>query len=108
MGVIAISLALIVLLIILYFICKNIGKKNSCCQKVAAMFTTKLFYNGLIRYVIVGYLKLLNQFGQMFLIAIATMEDPYNIPLSGLAVLLLMIWPVFTAAFLIRKRNKIT
>ena len=107
LGIIAVSLALILLIIILYLVCKYSCKSQSCWSKIASMIQKKVFFSGIFRYIIVGYLKLMNQFAQMLLIGLATMEDPGLIPLSLLVVICLTLWPVFTVAFLIRKRNKL-
>ena len=107
LGIIAISLALIVLIVILYLVCKYTCKSQSCWNKIAQYIKRKMFFNGIFRYVIVGYLKLMNQFAQMLLIGLATMEDLRLIFLSMLVVIVLLLWPVLTTAFLIRKRNKL-
>ena len=64
LGVFALSIAIILLIFLIYLI----SKRFRCCEKIKAILRKKMFYSGPIRYVIVGYLKLLNQFASLLLL----------------------------------------
>ena len=56
LGVFAISIFIILLIMLIYLLIK----KFNCCSKIKDILYKKMFYSGPIRYVVVGYLKLLN------------------------------------------------
>ena len=58
LGIFAVSVGLILLIVLIYFLIKRFA----CCGKIRVMISKKIFYSGPIRYIIVGYLKLFNQF----------------------------------------------
>ena len=66
LGVFAISVIIILLVILIYLLIK----RCSCCEKIRKLLSKKLFFSGPLRYVIVGYVKLLNQFATLLLIGI--------------------------------------
>ena len=68
LGIFAVSIAILLIILLIYILIKKCG---GFCTKVRNMIYKKLFYSGPIRYVIVGYLKLLNQFFTLFLVGIA-------------------------------------
>ena len=56
LGVFAISVTIIIIAMLFYFLIKRFN----CCSKIKTIVYKKMFYSGPIRYVVVGYLKLLN------------------------------------------------
>ena len=63
LGIFAVSVGLILLIVLIYILIRRFN----CCGKIKIMIGKKIFYSGPIRYVIVGYLKLLNQFTTLLL-----------------------------------------
>ena len=61
-----------------------------------------MFYSGPIRYVIVGYIKLLNQFLTLLLFGLANEEIVPMLVGYSLAILFLVLWPLWSAYFLLK------
>ena len=62
LGIFALGVGALVIVIILFFLIRLCCAKISCCKKLGTMVHKKIFFSGPIRYVVVGYLKLMNQF----------------------------------------------
>ena len=66
LGLLGLAIAVILVLAILVLVTRRL----SLCSKITDLLRKKLFYNGVLRYVIVSYLKLANQFLSLFLLAL--------------------------------------
>ena len=66
-----------------------------------------MFYSGPIRYVIVGYLKLLNQFASLLLFGLASSMSLYLMIGYSLAIVFLVLWPIWSVFFLIKNKHKL-
>ena len=75
LGIFAISIGIIILIVLLYFLISLCNKTFRCCAKIKTMIAKKLFYSGPLRYLVVGYLKLLNQFASLFCVALMEGAD---------------------------------
>lgn len=73
LGVFAVSIALILCILLVYLLIKKCG---TCCRnmfgKLRVIIGKKIFYSGPLRYVIVGYIKLFNQFLTLLLFGFTT------------------------------------
>ena len=96
LGIFAVSVGLIILLVLLYFLIKWCAKKCNCCVKVKNILSKKIFYNGPIRYVIVGYLKLFNQFITLLFLAYVNSQGVHFVVGYGCVVAFLTVWPLLT------------
>ena len=91
------------------FFCLRACRGNNCCarmgEKIRNKLRQKLFYSGPIRYVIVGYLKLFNQFltsAALGIVANDLMGLVYLVP-----ILLLVLFPVWLVWHLISNSKKL-
>lgn len=100
LGVFAISIFIILLVMLCYLLIKRFN----CCSKIKAILYKKMFYSGPIRYVIVGYLKLLNEFAMQALDPLVTV---YMLVYFSGCILFLMLWPIWSAFFLLKNYKKI-
>ena len=99
LGVFAFSIGLILLLFLIYFITKKCG---SFCQKIRVKIANKMFYSGPLRYVIVGFIKLLSRFLAFFLFGIMNDEHVMVLVFFALVLISLVLWPIWSAFFLLR------
>ena len=106
LGIIFISLIIIALIMIIYFLFKWCNKKYNCGKKILDAIRKKVFYSAPIRYIIVGYLKLLNQFLSMVFFGIIRLENGGMTTAYGFACLIFIIWPLFSAYFLLVNHEK--
>ena len=60
LGIFAIVVALLLLVAGLICLIRLCCGKFKCCRKIGNLLQKKVFYSGPIRYIIVGYLKLMN------------------------------------------------
>ena len=104
LGVFAISIVAILLILLIYIIIKKCG---GFCNKIKTKIQDKLFYSGPIRYIIVGYIKLLNQFLTLFLIG--TTKEEFIPMLIGyfIAILFLNLWPIWSAFYLMKNKDRL-
>ena len=93
LGIFAISVVLILLLILIYFIMKSL----KCCGKIKELLRKKMFYSGPIRYMIVSYLKQLNQFASLFLLGLTNNTSSYIMAAYGLVIIILALWPIWSS-----------
>lgn len=108
LGIFFVGVAIIVIAILIYVLCKKFPAKcGSVCNKIKTMIQKKLFYSGPLRYVIVSYLKLQNQFFNMLVIAMLSGAAFYLTIAYGFLVVLLMVWPLWTLYFMIGNRKKL-
>ena len=96
LGIFIISIPFMALAIGLYFIIKSCSKKFACCSKILHYISGKIFYSSPIRYVILGLLKLFNQFFPLIIFGIARNESYYLIAGYFVVTILLIVWPFFT------------
>ena len=61
LGILFLSIVIIALFILIYFLITVCNRKYGCIAKLKERIKEKLFYNTFIRYMIVSYLKLFNQ-----------------------------------------------
>ena len=61
LGILFLSIIIIALFILIYFLITVCNRKYGCIAKLKERIKEKLFYNTFIRYMIVSYLKLFNQ-----------------------------------------------
>ena len=102
LAVFGISLALIALVVLLYMLCRNCCRKDSICAKLKVKVAEKLFYSTFIRYIVVGYLKLFNQFATMLCITYLLNGETIGAVFSIPVLVFLTMWPLFTIWFLLR------
>ena len=98
LGVFAVSIVLILLIFLVYFLIKRF----TCCQKIKTMVGKKMFYSGPIRYVVVGYLKIINYSATLLLIGLTQNMSIIMLVGYSLAILFLMLWPIWSSFFLIK------
>lgn len=103
LGVFALSIIIILLVILVYFLIKRFN----CCSKISAILNKKMFYSGPLRYVVVGYLKLFNQFATLLLIGLASSEKAYILAGYAFVVTILTVWPVWTSFFLLKNHQRL-
>ena len=107
LGIIAVSVCLILLVVLFYFLITLCNRRFKLCQKLQVIIKKKMFYSGPMRYVIVSYLKLANQFATMFLLALLVDKDTVMSFGYGVALLVLIVWPLWTEYWLLTNFNKI-
>ena len=107
LGVFFISICFIMLCFLLYYLIKKCARKCSCCGKARNFLQKKIFFNGPIRYVIVGYLKLMNQFGVLFSLGLAQQKNPFLLAVYAAFIFMLMAWPLWTEYFLFKNRDRL-
>lgn len=107
LGIFAVSVALIFLVVLLYFAIKWCARSCSCCLRVKGLLAKKIFYNGPLRYVIVGYLKLFNQFVTLLFLAYANDQGVPLVVGYGCIVAFLTLWPLWTEYFLIKNQSQL-
>ena len=73
LGIIAFSLAILIFIFPIYLLISLCNRRFRCFEKIKTMIAKKLFYSGPLRYIVVGYLKLFNQFAS--LLCVALIED---------------------------------
>ena len=62
LGVFFIAMSGILLVILIFLLLRWLNRKMGLCAKVVNALKAKLFYSVMIRYVVVGYIKLTNQY----------------------------------------------
>ena len=62
LGVFFIAMSGILLVILIFLLLRWLNRKMGLCGKVVNALKAKLFYSVMIRYVVVGYIKLTNQY----------------------------------------------
>ena len=99
---------LLLVALLVYFICKFCQRR---CVKFWTMMKVfiqkKLFYSSPIRYIIISYIKLLNQFLNFLGLAIVVTGSWFEGTISVVFVVGLMIWPIWTLYFQIKNRDKL-
>ena len=65
LGIFLITIAIIGIIILFYFIVRLANKRFKLCTKLQEVIAKKMFFSGILRYIIVGYLKLFNQFASL-------------------------------------------
>ena len=99
---------LILVALLVYLVCKFCQRK---CGKFWAMLKVfiekKLFYSSPIRYIIISYIKLLNQFLNFLCLAIVVTGSWFEGTVSVFFVVGLMIWPLWTLYFQIKNHDKL-
>ncbi len=102
LGVFFIGIVCIIIGVLVYVLIKKCpGKFDSMMAKFRAIIEKKLFYSGLIRYVIVSYIKLQNQFFNMFCLALVSGAATYLSAAYGFVIGCLLIYPLWTLYLLI-------
>ena len=108
LGIFFIGVLLLSLGILIYVVLKKCpGKCNTVFGKVRSLIEKKLFYSGLLRYVIVSYIKLMNQFFNMFCLGLVTGVAIIMQSVYGAMIAALLVWPVWTLWLLIGDRRKL-
>ena len=108
LGIFAISLPFMALAVGLYFIIKACSKQFKCCDRILHYIAGKIFYSSPIRYVILGQLKLFNQFASFLIFGLAIQESSYLIVGYSVPTMLLVAWPFFTVWFLLKNQSRLT
>ena len=103
LGVFAVSIALILLVFLIYFLIK----RCKCCEKIKQMLYKKMCYSGPIRYIVVGYLKLLNQFAALLLFGMSSQMSIFMIIGYALVIMFLMLWPFWSSCWLMKNKDKL-
>ena len=62
LGVFFIAMSGILLVVLIFLLLRWLNRKMGLCGKVVKALKAKLFYSVMIRYVVVGYIKLTNQY----------------------------------------------
>ena len=62
LGVFFIAISGILLFVLIFLLLRWLNRKLGLCAKVVNALKAKLFYGVMIRYVVVGYIKLTNQY----------------------------------------------
>ena len=101
LGVFALSVGIILLLVALFVLIRRF----SCCTKVKDLLKKQLFYSGPIRYIIVSYLKLANQFMSLLFVALVRKQNYMMAIGYCFVVVALWAWPLFTQWFLIKNQK---
>lgn len=104
LAIFAIVSAFVVLVILIYFLIKKCPCKK-ICTKLQTTIKRKLFWSGPIRYIIVGYLKLLNQFANIFLLSLVAIKSQTDGIFAAIFIAFLIAWPIWTLFFLIGNRH---
>ena len=100
LGVFAISIFIILFVMLIYLLIKRFN----CCSKIKAILYKKMFYSGPIRYVIVGYLKLLSDFAAQ---ALDPLIPVYVLVYFSGCIGFLILWPIWSAFYLIKNYKMI-
>ena len=102
LGIFGISLAVICLIMLFYFLLQLCATRFSCCLKVKNMLRAKLFYSVWIRYMIESYLEMSHScifFLSISASFVASMESLGTI-VQILLLVLFAVWPFFVTGFL--------
>ena len=62
LGIFFIAISVILFFVLLFLLLRWLNRKMGLCTKVVNILKAKLFYSVMIRYVVVGYIKLTNQY----------------------------------------------
>ena len=62
LGIFFIAIFCIFFVVLIFFLLRWLNRKMGLCAKVLNALKAKLFYSVMIRYVVVGYIKLTNQY----------------------------------------------
>lgn len=109
LGIIALLFVSIVIIKGLYYLCKICARKCKCCKSLTKYAKEKLFYSVWLRWIIVSYLKTATSLFPFFLTELANSESTTRymlIPL-GLGMLLLIVWPLLMARFLLKNQEQL-
>ena len=71
LGIYIVILALVSILLLLYLLVMICAKKFECFRKLLNLLKRYMFYQIPLRYVIVGYLRLMSIFSSIFLIGVS-------------------------------------
>ena len=108
LGIYLIFFFLAVFAVTLYFTARICARKRNLVQKLINSIKKYIFYQGPIRYVIVGYLRLLSVFLSIFVFEIADTSRHHGfLVLYGLLSLALVLWPLWIVYFLLKNSDKL-
>ena len=103
LGIYLIFFLLVVFAVILYFTARICARRANIFQKLINSIKKYIFYQGPLRYVIVGYLRLLSVFLSIFMFEIADTSRHHGfLVLYGLLSFALVLWPLWTIYFLLK------
>ena len=108
LGVFFLAISVILFFILIFFLLRWLNRKMGLCAKVVNALKAKLFYSVMIRYVVVGYIKLTNQYLAMVFMGMIHDQGLGTIMSSAIPVFILMLWAPFTALFLVNNHDKVT
>ena len=109
MGIFAIVLVLLLLGVVLYWLLNYVSKRYKFFSTIKSFLHRKLFYNGFLRYMIVSNLKL-TVLVWAFFFSTYTSESEWALYIRFgfiIAIIFLLVYPIFLAAFLIKNQYRL-
>lgn len=101
LGIFGFAIIVMLILVAFVFLVKKLNQKYKVLDKVAKLIRKKLFYNGFLRYMVTGNLKMTHT-GFSIIAAWIYLSDPFEMKiLVGIAICLLMLaWPIYVAVWM--------
>ena len=106
MGVFLIAAAIVVFVYLIYLVAKLCSKRIPLCKKAFKTLKYYLFYKGPLRYIIVGYLRLLSIFATLLVTGIGLTPEGLLV-LYSILCLGFFVWPLWTLFFLFRNTERL-
>ena len=97
----------IILVVLIFFLLRWCNRRFGLLGKVVNVLKAKLFYSVMIRYVVVGYVKLTNQYLAAIFMGMIHESGIGSIVGAIIPVLILMLWPPFSALFLVKNHEQV-
>jgi len=109
LGIFFFAIIVIALLILAIALMRRLKKKYELVQKAIDLINKKLYYNGFLRYMVTGNLKLTHSGFSFVALAFATTDkiSAFNLVLAIGICLLIIAWPIFVAIWMEKHKDEL-